>query len=230
VSDRARRLRIPDQLEHLQRVAERPRERGTLSLDEVAKIAALEGESPRIKTAMLLGALCGLRMGEVRGLMPEDRGQGVLAIRHNYVDDREGAKDPKCGSSRRVPLPGVVDELLSLCEALAPKGSRFIIYNEKDITKPIDKNALERGFRRVLKEIGIDEDQRRARNLTFHGLRHTYVSITRAVGLPDFVVQRLAGHKSAVMMERYSHAENVIDFTAARTALEGIVERKTAET
>jgi integrase len=83
----------------------------------------------------------------------------------------------------------------------------------------------ERAFRRILGRIGIDEEKRKARNLVFHGLRHSYVSITRATGLPDFAVMRLAGHKTLAMTERYSHSENVVDFAAARLAINGAVSK-----
>ena len=49
VTDFSRRHRVPDPLQYLGRVAERPRVRGTLSIDEIAKIIELRDEShPRI--------------------------------------------------------------------------------------------------------------------------------------------------------------------------------------
>jgi integrase len=164
-------------------------------------------------------------MGEARGLEWDDIDEkaGLIHVVHNWVDDREGVKRPKCGSARDVPLPDVVLEAVKLCRSVAPEGSRFVLFNEKSVDKPTNKQVLERGFRSVLKKIGIDEDSRKGRNLVFHGLRHTYVSATRAAGLPDFVVMRLAGHKSLAMTERYSHTENVIDFAATRAALDSAV-------
>jgi integrase len=67
----------------------------------------------------------------------------------------------------------------------------------------------------MLKRIGVDETMQTERNIVFHGLRHSFVSLSRAAGVPDFLVQRLAGHKTAKMMENYSHSENVIDFSKA---------------
>ena len=61
VADYSRRHRIPDPLQYLGRVAETPKERGTLSIEEIGKIVELRDESPRIRCAVLLGALCGLR-------------------------------------------------------------------------------------------------------------------------------------------------------------------------
>ena len=56
--------------------------------------------------------------------------------------------------------------------------------------------------------------------MSFHSLRHGFISISRLAGLSDFEIQGLAGHKSGVMMERYSHAAQVLDFAAAREKLE----------
>jgi integrase len=144
VSDFSRRHRVPDPLQYLGRVAERPRERGTLSIDEIAKIVELRDESPRLRCGILLGALCGLRLGEARGLEPGDidAPAGLLHIVHNYVDDREGSKAPKCGSKRDVPLPAVVAEAIDLCLTIAPEGSRFVLWNDRGKVRPMDKNAF----------------------------------------------------------------------------------------
>ncbi len=72
----------------------------------------------------------------------------------------------------------------------------------------------------MLESIGITKEQQKERNLTFHGMRHTFVTLARMAGLPDITVQALAGHKSAEMMNRYSHAAQVIDFSEARNRLE----------
>jgi integrase len=66
----------------------------------------------------------------------------------------------------------------------------------------------------------IDDSEQRRRNLTFHGLRHTFVTLGRLAGLSDIEIQAMAGHKSGAMMERYSHAAQVLDFAAAREKME----------
>ena len=75
-------------------------------------------------------------------------------------------------------------------------------------------------FARELRSIGIDETTQKARNLTYHGLRHTYVTHGRLSGLNDFEIQTLARHKSKGIMERYSHGKQAIDFIEARKKLE----------
>ena len=84
-------------------------------------------------------------------------------------------------------------------------------------------------FARELQNIGIDEAAQKSRNLTYHGLRHTYVTHGRLSGLNDFEIQTLARQKSKVVMERYSHGKQAIDFLEARKKLEVAVNAETDE-
>jgi len=61
---------------------------------------------------------------------------------------------------------------------------------------------------------------KKKRNLTFHSLRHTYITLGRIAGITDIEIQILAGHKDARMMDNYTHSGQVLDFTAAREKLE----------
>jgi len=220
--------RLANPLTCIEKVRENPRERGILTADEVGRVIALEGQSPRAVAGVLLGALCGLRLGEARGLQwPDvDFEHKTISIEHNLVWELEGVKAPKWGSARKVPAPAPVLDALRLCKAVGPECSRFVLWNSKRPGAPVAESTLPTGFHRILDAIGIDGNARKQRNLCFHGLRHTYVSLSRASGLPDFLVQRMAGHKSMVMTDHYSHAEGLVDFAAARASLEGAVARK----
>ena len=69
---------------------------------------------------------------------------------------------------------------------------------------------------------GYVNEQKR-RNLSFHCTRHTFITLGRLAGISDLEIQALAGHKSASMMENYSHAAQVLDFATAREKLEKAV-------
>ena len=220
----SRKHSIPYPLEYFDgHSKEHPKERGTLSIEDIQKIIALQGISPRVKLGILLGCMCGLRLGEVVGIQPNDidTEKKIVHVRHNWVNNKEGLKGPKCNSVRDVPLPSAVEEAHTLCLEVNPYDNcPFVLWNEASSKRPVDSMNLTRGYKRVLKSIGIDETERKERNLVFHGLRHTFVSLSRASGLPDFLVMRMAGHKSASMMENYSHAGNVIDFNATRAKMD----------
>jgi integrase len=224
-----RQHRLANALTSIEKVAEAPKERGILTADEIGKVIALEGESPRAVAGVLLGALCGLRLGEARGLQWEDIDEtaGTIHICHNAVDATEGLKGPKWGSVREVPAPAPVLDALKLCADVSPWGrSGYVLWNDKASGQPIAHGTLPAGFKRILRSIGISDAMRKERNLCFHGLRHTFVSLTRAASIPDFIVQRMAGHKSMDMTNRYSHTEGIIDFAAARASIEAAVSKK----
>jgi integrase len=216
--------RIANALTCIEKVAEVHKERGVLSHKEVGMIIRLAGESPRAKAAVLLATLCGLRMGEVRGLQVSDvdYDSGIIHIRHNLVSETEGLKQPKWGSMRDVPAPQPVLDELKLCRAVASKGTgNFIFWNDRRPEAPMSILGIQAGFRRILSSIGIDKTSRKSRNLCFHGLRHAFVSLSRSSGIPDYAVQRMAGHSSMKMTDRYSHV--MIDFDTARRAMEHVV-------
>jgi integrase len=118
------------------------------------------------------------------------------------------------------PIVPLLEELKSLNPYKDPGPDDFILFNLKTRKEPVTNDILRRGFKRVMKSIGIDTDQQKRRNLTFHGLRHTFVTLARMAGIPDIAVQSLAGHASAKMMDRYSHGGQVVDFAKARKQME----------
>jgi integrase len=212
--------RLSNPLTSVQKIRENPRKRGILTLEELRAIINAE-ESPKVKAAVLLAALCGLRMGECRGLQWEDIDDEkmIVHIRHNYVSNSEGVKGPKWNSVRSVPMPCHVFDALTLCKALS-HGSSFVLYNDRRNDRPIEIITIERGFSRLLEKIGIDHAEKKSRNLCFHGLRHTFVSLTRSNGIPDYIVMQMAGHTTMRMTEKYSHSEGIIDFKVAREMME----------
>ncbi|MEI6874486.1 MAG: site-specific integrase [Spirochaetota bacterium] len=214
-----------DPLRPVKKAMETPSEAGVLMPSEVEAILRVQENDPRVKAAVLLAALAGLRRGEVRGLRwgDIDREEGCLHIVHNYINE-EGAKGCKSGSSRDTILLDELLEALDEVKAIAPSTGRddFVLFDINSHTRPISEQILKLGFNRVLKNIGIDETKRKARQLRFHGLRHSFVTIARMKGINDSVIQALVGHRSPVMMARYSHVGKVIDFKAAKVALRAV--------
>jgi integrase len=202
---------------------EEAREKGVLTHEELAALVAAPLPDPRVKAAVLLAALCGLRRGEIRGLEWRDVDivAGLIHVIHNYVDT-EGRKSPKRGSVRSVPITRAIkatlDSLREVSNFTSPDDFVFAQLDSREA--PLAESFFRYGMAKALEAIGISHESQRARNLTFHGLRHTFVTLGRMAGLSDLVMQTLAGHKSAAMMEHYSHAGQVLDFAAAREAIE----------
>lgn len=208
----------------VKKVAYTPKEKGILSQKEVASLLSATDDDPRVTLVVLLAVLTGIRRGEVRGLLWRDidRPEGIIHIRNNYIDT-EGTKGCKCGSARDVLLPAAAKGALEAVHANSPYTlpGDFVLFGLDARDEPITVETIRGGFSRMLEHAGIPKEAQKERNLTLHGMRHTFVTLARMAGLPDITVQALAGHKSAAMMDHYSHAAQVIDFAEARAKLEG---------
>jgi integrase len=219
-----------DPFKNIHEAPENRKEKGILSSFELARLISAPAADPRGRLAVLLGALCGLRLGEVRGLLWGDIGDGIINVYHNYVDD-EGIKPPKSGSTGTVPFTEAVQAAINEMRRLSlkPASDRLVMESMKRPGKPYAKSYFGDALKKELAGIGISRNEQYRRNLTFHSLRHTFITLGRMAGISDMEIQALARHKSGAMMERYSHSSQVIDFNSAREKLENAVDVKAGE-
>jgi integrase len=185
----------------VERLPDRPPIREILSLGEVRTFFALSWQDPRLLAASLTAATTGLRLGEIRGLQTEDVQSGYLRVQHNWQDG-EGLKPPKWGSKRDVPLPARTEAALHALIESNPWGDGFVFYGVRRGFPP-DRKTITNAFTDGLLRIGISEEVRRRRGLTFHSWRHFYNSMLRGQ-LPDHALRALTGHRSEAMTERYT--------------------------
>ncbi|MDR0524681.1 MAG: site-specific integrase, partial [Spirochaetaceae bacterium] len=206
-----------DPFRRIKPAQESPKEKGILVADEVSRLIRAPIQSPARRLAVLLGALCGMRRGEGRGLQWDEIRDGYINICQNW-QDMEGVKNPKWGSSRTVPIPSSVSAALAEVRK-GSAGTGFVLESPKKAGVPVSTNFFRYALREELAAIGISAEEQKRRNITFHSLRHTFITLGRLAGISDLEIQALAGHKSAEMMAHYSHAGQVLDFTAAREKL-----------
>lgn len=201
------------------------KERGIINTDEAAAIIQLVDFDPQRKLVVLLGMLCGMRCGEVRGLQWDDIDENtrMINLRHNFVA-MDGLKNPKAGSTRKVPIPAAVLEVIKVVREKSRwvADGDYIFSSADNRAEPRGSHFVRYALELALIEIGISKEEQVARNITFHGMRHTFVTLGRLSGIPDLVIQALAGHKTASMMQHYSHASQVINFDEARKKMESI--------
>ena len=216
------------------------KEKGVLTPIEVSSLIRSDIINPRWRLAVLLGCLCGLRRGEIRGLQWGDIEDGVITIRHNYIKG-DGLKAPKCASTRVVPFPDSVQTIFdTVYNTSKNTSSESFIFEQLDTPGiPVAEQFFRHALNRELTGIGISGEwprwkkekvpegyvnEQKRRNLTFHSLRHTYITLGRIAGITDIEIQTLAGHKDRRMMENYTHAGQVINFTSAREKLEKVLQ------
>ena len=87
---------------------ENPKEKGHLTFAERAELLKTTPTDPLSRLAVILGLLCGMRMGEVCGLHWGDIDNGRINLIHNFVH-MDGLKKPKRGKTRTVPFPTIVE-------------------------------------------------------------------------------------------------------------------------
>jgi integrase len=139
----------------------------------------------------LISLHCGLRFGEIANLR-----RGDIDTRRKII----GIRDSKGGFSRYGRMTEEVRRIFSDMETGRREELLFTDSNRNRIRRP------SKIFTAVIDHLGLNEGVTDARQkITLHSLRHTYASwlVDRGVGLYD--VQKLLGHRSSVLTERYSH-------------------------
>lgn len=178
-------------------------EKGVLSLEEVRTLLN-PCIWPEFKhyTIALLTLATGLRISEVRGLQVTQVHPDYIKV-HTAWEQKYGLKEPKCGSVRDLPITPMIYEALQ--EVIAStKATQLVFYGATKET-PLSKSWIEKQLYRAMARIGISEESRLKRNITFHSLRHTTNTILRSAGVADSKVRMITGHRNESMTERYTH-------------------------
>jgi integrase len=160
---------------------------------------------------VLLGALCGLRRGEIIALRwrAVDLAAGQLAVIASTEQTKEGVreKETKSGKDRTVALPSmVIDELrqhrLRQTEALLRIGVRVTDNHHvvaREDGEPLQPRSLTHAFIKFLRRRGLE-------HIRFHDLRHTHATHMLKAGIHPKIAQERLGHSSvSVTIDLYSH-------------------------
>lgn len=167
----------------------------------------------RLEIPVCLAAVCGLRRGEICALdlrTDIDYDNNLIRVNKDIVRDYDGkyvVKPPKTDAANRsVPAPRWVIDILKA----ARDNPKYKMLRPTTVT---DK------FTDVARQIGI--------NCSFHGLRHYFVSVMTALGIPDIYQMERLGHATNSILHRYKeflkekNAEVNDDLIAYFDALKG---------
>lgn len=180
------------------------RDRGVLSIEEVQRLFAPENIEPAWKGHLLfrcinlVAACTGCRQGELLALRDEAVHPGWLHIAYSY-SPTYGLGPTKTKQVRDVPLPS------RAMEALKPfLGSGGYVFSVNQGRTPVHRIGVNEALYAALAAIVISEEERRARNIVFHGWRRWLNSVLRARAVPDPLVRRVTGHATEEMTESYT--------------------------
>jgi len=162
-----------------------------VALEEMAK------DLPKAESSYLavkLAVCSGMREGEIRALKPRqlkrlinDDGEATpfytVLVDSSWDQDLHSVGPTKGRYKRTTVIPDrLAKELLDHCKGNPQGSDGFVFWSMKGSTNviaqaglvPLTKNSLLEPFYEALAEIGIEEEERDRRRITFHTLRHYY--------------------------------------------------------
>jgi len=223
----------------MDRAADIPKIKGILTIEEVHALFNHEWTSVEAyrhplqenltgKAANRLAASTGLRAGEIRGLVHADINMegGYITVRRSFDNRLKKLNTTtKTGRSRNIFIPPIVQEDIKQLMALHPDPSpeAFVFFSAKIPAQPTAQRVFTDSLYKALREIGIDETQRRARNITFHSWRGFMNSLMINSKIPIQKVMKITGHLTADMVEHYYRLDDMSDVRQLQESLfEGV--------
>lgn len=175
--------------------------RRALSEEEVRKVC--EGLTGEMRVLFAIGLYTGLRLGDACQLRWEtvDMTNGIITV--------TPAKTAKhSGAVVRLPIHPVLYAILS--ETSESKRIGAVVPRlDRDYRRC--HTSISVRVRKIFEKCGIETQQvvegckKRRPLVSFHSLRHTFVSMSANAGTPLAIVRRLVGHVSEKMTQRYFH-------------------------
>lgn len=164
---------------------EKPRE-AILSPEQEARY--LDAAPPLLHDVAVLVLDSGLRLGEALALRWADVAEGWLAVR-----------DGKSSYARRaIPLTARVRAMLEARCATPDRDPAALVFPRPD-GKALSRHTLDQQHQRVRAVLSLPGE------LVIHSLRHTALTRLGAAGADAFTIQRVAGHSSVLISQRYVH-------------------------
>jgi integrase len=156
-----------------------------LTLEEEHRL--LQVALPWLRELLVFAIHTGMRMGEIVSLT----WAGVDLSRRSVTVFRS-----KNGERRTIPANHTVLRLLGEKHAVRQTVNNLVFHSQTGTQ--LDGNNIRRCLNSALRTAKIHD-------LHFHDLRHTFAKRMVQAGVDLYKVQRLLGHKSPVMTQRYAH-------------------------
>ena len=147
----------------------------------------MAASSPWLREIITFALNTGMRQGEILNLQWKDVDftPGILMVMKS-----------KNGARRTIPLNVTVYELLSAKQSTTG-ASRGPVFNSP-LGNELQVRFLAREFCEARDHAGIPD-------FRFHDMRHTFATRLVQHGVDLYKVQRLLGHKTGTMTQRYAH-------------------------
>ena len=198
---------------HVRGAGKPSRRRSVEPLTPIQVLAIADAMPTKWRLAVLLGAWCALRSGEVRELRRSDVDltRGVVKVERGVV--RAGTTihigEPKTDAARRtVHIPAsLLDDVRAHLREHTQLGPKGLLFWGQDGTN-VDDRLWRKVWLRACRDAG-------AEGVRFHDLRHVGLTYTAVAGATLRELQSIAGHTTPAMAMRYQeiaadHLQEVI--------------------
>jgi integrase len=178
----------------------------------------------RIATAFAVGALAGLRAGELKVLRVEDVhfDGNYIKVAKALAADGATVKPPKNRKTRNVPLQANLASKLKLYLEATGRTAGYLFADGQDRFPKQD--TLGEHLHAALANLGLPKLE--WKNAT----RHTFASLLTINGVDLFLISKMLGHASIQVTMRYAHlrpdlvGEHVLNALSVRDAPHGSIE------
>jgi len=187
--------------------------RRELTIDELTLVCSkAEGE---MKTLLCIGLYTGLRLGDCATLK-----WGEVDLKRALIRRIPNKIKRKKGSKGLVQIY-IHPVLLSVLSALpGSKTDGYVLPDTAGLYTGPRRSSLAQHIQQHFESCGIETKKerengvRKAVDVGFHSLRHSFVSMCALNNVPLSVVQSLIGHSSPLMTSHYSHSNRAAEHSA----------------
>ena len=197
--------------------------RGVFTQEEVSKLFDENSKEEIWKNNIfyygnLLSACTGMRMGEIIAVRGEVLKEDHILIDKQYSKNY-GLTDTKSHHSRKVVIP---EELMNQLRIYSEQNDGGYLFSIDGGKTPVHSDTMRRSLFKALKVIGISDEQRRERNLSFHSWRHYLNTTLRSNNITDVKLRALVGHATSKMTDHYTHFD-IDDFKDIQEVQKNII-------
>ena len=170
-------------------------------------------------TYSFTAGLTGLRAGELLALTMEDIRPDSINVSKSYDSKNREITTTKTSEERIIPITHEIYRLLYVCYHSHPEGNnRFVFSLEGE--EPMKETVLRKAFYKAMDGIGINEEERKRRGITFHSWRHKFATDCVKANMHPLKITALTGHKSLDMLYRYTDLDAVNDLATEVNAIQ----------
>jgi integrase len=192
-------------------VALRPRrEKGILTIEEAQRLFfCVSWPNYTSYVFNLAACLTGARRGELMALQLKNIQPGYIEIHKTWdAEFSRLTETTKNGKPRNIVITDRLESAIMRLAAMNPYGApdSFLFFSPDLPDKPLNHKVIEKYFFRALAAMGIDETERKRRNISTHSHRHFCNTVMINARLPLQMIQATTGHLDARMTELYYHA------------------------